>query len=405
MTSGDPRPKHATLLRRRGAHGHAKVTNIELFFDLVFVFAVTQLSHHLLEHLDLRGAAETGLLFLAVWWVWIYTSWVTNWLDPDRAPVRIMLFAMMLAGLLLSAALPHAFDAEGPLFAIAYVLMQVGRTVFMVWALRREHAHRRRNFQRVTVWMLLSGCFWAAGCFASHDLRFALWMLAIAIEYAAALVGFWVPGLGRSATTDWDIEGTHLAERCSLFIMIGLGESILVTGSTAAGVPASAATVTAFVAAFVSSVAMWWIYFNVGVERGAQQIASAADPGRLGRLAYTYIHLLIVAGIIVSAVADELVLAHPAGHLETAALLAFVGGPALFVLGNLWFKQAIWGRAPLSHLVGLVALGLLGVAPAVTHAITPLALALLVTAVLVMVAVWETVSLQAVSRGEHQGTA
>jgi low temperature requirement protein LtrA len=400
MTSGNARPEHATLLRRRGAHGHAKVTNIELFFDLVFVFAVTQLSHHLLEHLDLRGAIETGLLFLAVWWVWIYTSWVTNWLDPDRAPVRIMLFTMMLAGLLLSASLPHAFDAEGPLFAVAYVLMQVGRTVFMVWALRREHVQRRRNFQRVTAWMLLSACFWVAGCFASHDLRFALWVLAIAIEYASALVGFWVPGLGRSATTDWDIDGAHLAERCSLFIMIALGESILVTGSTAAGVPATAVTITAFVAAFLSSVAMWWIYFNIGVERGAQQIANAADPGRLGRLAYTYIHLLIVAGVIVSAVADELVLAHPAGHLETAALLAFVGGPALFVLGNLWFKRVTWGRAPLSHLVGLAVLALLGVAAAVTHAITPLTLALLVTAVLVMVAVWETVSLRSVSRDE-----
>jgi low temperature requirement protein LtrA len=381
----------ASLLRRRGAPSDAKVTNIELFFDLVFVFAVTQLSHRLLENLSLRGAVETTLLFLAVWWVWIYTSWVTNWLDPERVPVRIMMFVLMLAGLALSSSLPHAFENEGLLFAGAYVLMQVGRTVFTLWAVADSSRARTRNFQRVTLWLLLSGLFWMAGAAASGDLRLGLWALAVGIEYASAVAGFWVPGFGRSVTTDWDIQGEHLAERCSLFIIIALGESIVVTGSTAAGLEATAATTAAFLVAFVSSVAMWWIYFNIGVERGARQIASAADPGRLGRLVYTYLHLLIVAGIIVGAVADELVLAHPTGHAELHALLAIIGGPALFLLGNLCFKRVIWGRAPLSHMVGLLLLAL--AAPAAL-AMTPLLLAFAVTAVLLTVAAWETASLQ-----------
>jgi low temperature requirement protein LtrA len=215
--------------------------------------------------------------------------------------------------------------------------------------------------------------------------------LAIGIEYASVVIGFWVPGLGRSVTTDWDIEGEHLAERCALFIMIALGESILVTGSTAGGVAATMATTTAFVCAFLSSVAMWWIYFNIGVERGACQIATSADPGRLGRLVYTYIHILIVAGVIVAAVADELVLAHPLGHVEMRSMLPIIGGPALYLLGNLWFKHVIWGRPPLSHIVGLATLMLAGI---LSPKMTPLLLFSVATVILVGVAIWETLSLR-----------
>ncbi len=381
-------------LRHRGAHGHAKVTNIELFFDLVFVFAITQLSHSLLEHLNLQGVLQTGLLFLAVWWVWICTSWCTNWLDPDRASVRLMLFTLMLAGLLMSCALPHAFADEALLFAACYVAMQVGRSLFTLWALGSAQPALTRNFQRVAIWLGVSAIFWICGALAAPEWRMPLWALAIAIEYGSAWAGFWVPGLGRSHTSDWTIEGAHLAERCALFIMIALGESILVTGATAASVPATGPTVTAFGVAFIGSVSMWWIYFNAGVERGAEQIASAADPGRLGRLVYTYIHLLIVAGIIVGAVADELVLSHPLGHLDAHVMAPMVGGPALFLLANLWFKAVVWGRLPLSHMVGLALLALVTLVSSLATAASPLALASAVTAILLIVAAWETRSLR-----------
>jgi low temperature requirement protein LtrA len=376
------------LLRRRA--GHSRVTFVELFFDLVFVFAVTQLSHLLLEHFDPLGLVHTTLLLAAVWWVWIYTAWATNWLDPQTTPVRIMLFVLMLAGLVLSTSIPQAFGSRGLAFAAAYVFMQVGRSLFMLWSLRRHHARNFRNFQRITAWLALAAVFWIAGGMAQGGARLALWAIALAIEYASPAAGFWTPGLGRSTTADWDIEGSHMAERGGLFIIIALGESILVTGATFGKMAWTPMTIAAFAVAFVGTIAMWWIYFNIGAERGSEMIAHSDDPGRLGRLAYTYIHLLPVAGIIVAAAADELVLAHPDGRTDVKTAAAVLGGPALFLLGNLLFKRTQIRRTGLSHMVGLALLAAL--IPLALYA-SPLAFAAAATLVLVIVAIWETRSL------------
>ena len=219
---------------------------------------------------------------MAVWWVWIYTTWVTNWLDPDKTPVRLMLFALMLAGLVLSTSIPEAFGGKALAFAGAYVFMQLGRSLFMLWALRGHSAGNYRNFQRINSWLALSAVFWIAGAFAEGEARLGLWIAALAIEYVAPSLGFWTPGLGRSTTADWDVEGGHLAERCGLFIIIALGESVLVTGATFAKLPWSPATVAAFATAFVGSAAMWWIYFNIGAERGSQRISQSERSGPAG---------------------------------------------------------------------------------------------------------------------------
>src|SRR5262245_15548612 len=150
----DHTPESRGLLRERG--GHARVTYVELFFDLVFVFAVTQLSHSLLAHLTLTGALQALFLLLAVWWVWMYTCWFTNWIDPDKPAVRTMMFALMLAGMLLSASLPNAFGHEGLLFAGAYVFSQVVRSVFALHAFRKHDATNYRSFQRISVWLSIS---------------------------------------------------------------------------------------------------------------------------------------------------------------------------------------------------------------------------------------------------------
>ncbi len=165
---------------------------------------------------------------------------------------------------------------------------------------------------------------------------------------------------------------------------------MLVTGATLAEAPWAGETLIAFIVAFIGSVAMWWIYFDTGAERGSHGIASSDDPGRLARLAYTYMHIVIVAGIVVGAVSDELLLAHPNGHVEAPGIAAMLGGPALFVLGNFLFKWVIAGRVPLSHLVGV---GLLAALIPVAPGLTPLALASAATLVLVLVAAWECVSL------------
>ncbi|MBS0538817.1 MAG: low temperature requirement protein A [Proteobacteria bacterium] len=378
-------------LRKRGGHESGRVTYVELFFDLVFVFAVTQLSHGLLHHLTPLGALETGLLMMAVWWVWIYTSWITNWLDPERMPVRLMLFVLMAAGLVLSASIPTAFAARGASFAIAFVFMQVGRSLFMLWALKHHDSGNFRNFLRITVWLSVSGVFWIAGGFADPHARLGLWAIAVAIEYASPAAGMWVPGLGRSTTADWQIDGGHLAERCALFVIIALGESVLVTGATFADMAWTTDAVAAFAVALTGSIAMWMVYFNVGAERASRQIAHSDDPGRLARSGYTYLHILIVAGVIVSAVADELVLSHPAGHTEPKALAVIVGAPALYLLGTALFKRLTAPNVPLSHLVGL---GLLAVLAIVGLSMPPLVLSAATSFCLVVVAFWEWASLK-----------
>jgi low temperature requirement protein LtrA len=157
----------ARLLRDRT--GVQRVTNIELFFDLVYVFAVTQLSHYLLGHADLRGALQTGLLLLMVWLVWSYTTWVTNWLDPDLMAVRLLLVALMLVSLAMSVSLPRAFEDLGLWVGAAYAVQQIGRSVFMVIALRGHPLEA--NFQRILAWCVVSSAFAIAGGLAHGDAR------------------------------------------------------------------------------------------------------------------------------------------------------------------------------------------------------------------------------------------
>jgi low temperature requirement protein LtrA len=362
------------------------VAFIELFFDLVFVLAITQLSHTLMEHFTPAGAVRTLLLLLAVWWVWIYTSWVTNWLNPEKLPVRLLLLGLTVVGLILSASIPEAFGARGMAFAVSYVIMQVGRTAFTLWVFSASSPGQRRNFTRILVWLVVSGVFWIAGGLAQGTTRLGLWTLALGLDYVSPSLGFRVPGLGRSITSDWNVSGEHMAERCGLFIIIALGESVLVTGATFSGLEWTPATAAAFVAATVGSLALWWLYFDTSARTGSETISTSSDPGRLARLAYTYIHILLVAGIVVSAAADEFVLAHPVGRSSLPALIAVLGGAALFLIGTALFRWAISGTVPASHWVGILGLGTLipvaGWAP-------PFALLAMTTLVLVLVAAWD----------------
>jgi low temperature requirement protein LtrA len=376
-------------LRARG-HGHSRVTFVELFFDLIFVFAVTQLSHGLLEHLTPLGALQTAVLMLAVWWAWIDNAWLTNWLDPEHAPVRLLLFVLMLLGLIVAAAIPKAFEERAAAFALAYAALEILPKLFMLWALKRHDAGNFRNFVRITVWRGAGAACWIAGGFAAPEWRLAVWALALAIDTGSPIFGFYLPGLGRSTTADWTVEGGHMAERCGLFVIIALGESILITGATFAGLAWSGVTFAAFANCFIGSVAMWVIYFNIGAERSSRVFAASADPGRIARSGYTYLHIPIVAGIIVAAVADELTLQHPAGHIDVRTAAVVLGGPALYLAGNALFKRLTAPRLPFSHLVGL---GLLAVLAFAAPYAAPLALSAATTAVLILVAVWEWVSL------------
>jgi low temperature requirement protein LtrA len=357
----------------------------------VFVFAITQISHTLLNHFTLLGAIQTTLLFLAVWWVWVFTAWVTNWLNPELTPVRLLLFFLMLAGLVLSTSIPHAFEERGLWFAFAYAAMQVGRTAFLVVSAPRAQAGARRNAIRILAWLGLSAIFWILGGFAEGETRLWLWVLALAIEYVSPVARFWIPKYGASAIEDWYVEGGHMAERCAGFILIALGEAVVVNGATFAELTWTFETVAAFASAFVASIAMWWIYFHKGAEAGSELISKSAESGRVARSAYTYLHMPIVAGIILTAVADEVVLKHPNGHADLEAVLSAIGGPLLFLIGTILFKHNVRGFLQLSHGFGIIALAVLAY---FAHALSPLLLSALTSALLIIVAVWESLSLR-----------
>ncbi len=242
------------------------------------------------------------------------------------------------------------------------------------------------------MWLLISAVFWLVGATMPDATRFFFWLLALALEFIAPNFGFWVPGLGRSRSTEWDVAGGHMAERCGAFILIALGESITIIGAAFFELHWTAATVAAFAVAFLGTAAMWWIYFDTGAEHGTRHIEASANPGRLASIAYHDLHALLVAGVIVGAVADELVLAGPWEAAEPGPLAILLGGPALYLLGNLAFKGVIRRRVPLSHLVGLVALALIAL---VAGGAALLAVGAAVAAVLVIVAVWERMSLGA----------
>jgi low temperature requirement protein LtrA len=349
------------LVRRQGM---ARVTNVELFFDLVYVFAVTQLSHHLLARPTVTRALQTALLLAMVWMVWAYTTWLTNWLDPERLPVRMLLIALAVASLVMSAALPDAFGSRGFLVGGAYAVMQIGRSVFAVAALRGRPL--LRNLQRIPAWCLVSGAFAVTGGIVTGPARDWLWVCAVAVDVLGGLAGFYTPSLGRSTTTEWTIEGNHFAERCQAFILIALGESIVVIGATLSGLLANSITadqVAAFTVAVIGSAGLWWLYFDRSAGAAARVIASSADPGRMGRSAYHLIHPVMVAGIIVVAAGDDIVLSKPGSAGVTSTAWLILGGTALFIAGHAAFKIAVWRMVPWSRLSAVAVLGLLGLAP------------------------------------------
>lgn len=378
---------------------HNRVTYAELFFDLVFVYAVTQISHTLLGRFTPLGAIQVTLLFLAVWWVWVYTTWITNWLNPELTPVRILLFLLMLGGLVLSTSIPTAFEGRGLWFASAYAAMQVGRTVFWLASIPPHRTLVRWNAIRILVWLSASAVFWILGGFAQGQSRLVLWTVALAIEYVSPAVRFWIPRYGPSTIEEWSVEGGHMAERSAGFIIIALGEAVVVNGATFADLTWTVETVCAFVSAFLGSIAMWWIYFHKGAEAGSELISKSRESGRLARLAYTYLHLPIVAGIIVSAVADELVLKHPNGAPDLRTILTAIGGPLLFLIGTILFKFSIRGFLQLSHGIGIVALAILAW---FALDLSPLMLSILTTAIMIVVAVWESVSLRTSAEAQSE---
>lgn len=341
------------LLRERDGR-HARVTNEELFFDLAYAFAVTQISQLLLHDLTPVGLARALILWFAVWLGWQYTCWVTNWFDPEAPRIRGMLFAVMLAALLMASAIPGAFGWRGVVFAGAYVVMQVGRTAYIAWELQVDHP-LSANYRRMLGWVSIAAVFWLGGAFLSPGWRAACWLVAVCCEYVSPMFGFALPGLGRSQTQDWTIEGGHLAERCQLFVIVALGESLLATGGVLSSTPSwNAEVMVAAMATFFETLAMWWLYFGISSRDATARITGSSDPGRIGAY-FHYVHAVLVGGIIATAVGNDLVMAHPHAEATHSYALALCGGPLIYLLGSAIYKRVVYHAWPVSHLVSSVA--------------------------------------------------
>jgi len=388
----------ARFQRARVAGEEQRTTAVELFYDLVFVFAVTQVSHLLLDDLSWRGAGRAAVALLVVWWAWNYTTWVTNELDPDSVVVRLLLIGIMLASLLLAIAIPQAFGNRALLFAGSYVTIQVGRHLFLTFASAEAGTMERRRAGRILTWFVASGVLWLAGGLAGGTARTWLWLAALAIDYTAPIVTFWVPGVARLAPSAWQVETAHFAERFQLFVIIALGESIVVTGATTAQLELTGARVAAFTVAFLTTAAFWWLYFSYVAQIAQRRLELAERRTEMARDAYTYLHVVLVAGVIVAAVGDEIVIAHPTSVLSAAEIATVAAGPGLYLLGLALFRLRVAGTVAWKRLAGAagcVAAGALGsVLPA-------LALSSLVLAVVVAVIVSEHVAaVRRTARGE-----
>jgi low temperature requirement protein LtrA len=364
--------------RNLETEGEQRATTLELFYDLVFVFAITQISHLLLHHLTWTGAGQSLLVLLVVWWAWNYTTWVTNELDPESTVVRLVLIGLMLASLMMAVAIPKAFGSEGLLFVGAYVTIQIGRHLFLTFGSAERGTIERRRAGRILIWFAIASVLWIAGAIVTGEARTALWLAALVIDYAGPLAVFWIPGTSRLDGEAWNVETAHFAERFQLFIIIALGESIVITGTTTSGLDLDGARVAAFAIAFLSTAAMWWLYFTYMARVAELRLELAEHRTTTARDGYTYLHVVMVAGIIVAAVGDELAIARPSAELPAGQLAAIVAGPAIYLLALALFRLRLAGSMSWKRLVGALAC-------AVTAVIGAFASALLVSALVLVV--------------------
>jgi low temperature requirement protein LtrA len=353
---------------------------LELFFDLVFVVALAQLSRGLIQDLGWTRAFQTLVLLLGLWLIWSTTAWITDLHDPRRPSIQLLVTATMLGTLVMVVALPEAFGHQGLVFAGTYVAINVGRHVFLAFV-QRGHELQRRSI-RVLFWFGASAVPWIVGGTVPVTARGALWALAVATDLTGGVLRYPTPGLGRSPKSEYPIGAEHLAERYRQLFIIALGELILVTALTLSGSGFARDRTVAFVVSFVSTALFWRIYIYQAGELLPAAIAAAPDPDRLARWA-AVTHPIMLAGIVATAVGDELVIAHPLEHTLLAWVAVILGGPALFLAGRAAFEHTILARVSWDRPIGVLVLAVLTPAMLV---VAPLVATMAATVVLAAVA-------------------
>ena len=316
-----------------GSQGEERVRPLELFFDLVFVFAITQVTTMLSADPTWGGLLRGLIVLAALWWAWAAYAWLTNTLNPEEGIVRIAMFVVMGSMLIVALAVPEAFDEHGVVFGVAYLVVRVMHLALYALAARGDH-DLLGAVLRMTPSSTISGVLILAAGFLEGDKRTALWLIALAIDYLGVLVG---RGQG------WRLSPGHFAERHGLIVMIAIGESIVALGVSATGTPLSAGVIATALVGMAVATSLWWTYFDwvaIVVEQRLRA-ATGAQQATLARDAYSYLHFMMVAGIVLFAFSLKKALAHFDGHLDAVPATALCAGLAGYVLAHVILRYRI----------------------------------------------------------------
>ncbi|MEU2664602.1 low temperature requirement protein A [Micromonospora sp. NPDC007220] len=339
---------------------------LELFVDLVLVFAlagvVSRVAREIVsEDLVVRwwSMGFLPVLSLPLIWLWITTAHITSWFDPRRRKIQWVVLASAFGLLVMSTSLPYAFVGRGWAFVLPYVILQCGRPLILMPALRGHPL--RQLYLRSVLWHSATAVIWFAGAAVSGDARVALWGVAVAVDIVAGQLRWPVPGMARQPVSAWAMDSRHhLPARYQQFLMIALGETVLAVGLTVTYQPVTAVTGAGLVVAFLSTVLLWRIYFYRSGQILGEAVATAGDRYAAGRATGTA-HVVMVMGILTAAVGFEIVLKHTAGKPEPVWLVAILGGPALFLYGRIRLERVVFDRLSLRRVVAIAALAVAAV--------------------------------------------
>jgi low temperature requirement protein LtrA len=304
-----------------------RVSTLELFFDLVFVFTLTQLTGILAKDFDLEGIVQVALMLGIIFWMYGGYAWLTNAVAPDRALKRLVLIGGMGAYLILALAIPEAFDSTGLAFGLAYLLIVLIHSGLFAY-------YSKQAILTLAPYNLLSAAIVIAGGAIGGTAQYVLWALAFALEWVT-------PKLIDQGT--FEIAPSHFVERHGLVVIVAIGESIVAIGIGAAGLDVDLELVVAATSGLALSACLWWAHFG-GEDERAEEALTLADPAERPRLAinaFGYAHILILLGIIAVAAAEKQVIAHALDPLEGAAALYLAGGLAVFLLGDAVFRRSL----------------------------------------------------------------
>jgi low temperature requirement protein LtrA len=323
-----------------------RVTWAELFVDLVWVFAVTQIAGTLGEAAGFGDAAKTLLLFLPLWWGWVGVTLLGNAVGAtlDTARGRLILFALAGCGLSMAIAIPDAYGSRGLLFAGGYCALRL-----LLWTVRHGQAGFRNVLgEPFAVSLFIAGPLFVLGAFAPAGTRVAVWSAAVAVEVLAPAVLDRRPGGAR-------FETAHLPERFGLFLIIALGETVVAVGANATTIPLDAAVAVTLGLCFVIITLLWWSYFHYGAPAARHSLITDPLQARIARDVFSYAHLIYVVAIICVAVGMKKALIHPLDVPHSLPELLLAPGAALFLAGFCYARQRMFGGIGLPRFLGAAA--------------------------------------------------